>query len=549
MKKLKLGRNDKINLIFYFSAIVLWLLTVATTRIDYLTPDDFLGTAGKLPLFFWLSLLLIVIGITNDKTENVAVSYFGLILLISILYVTYPIIEPDGRHGVSYYVTGISKQIVEGEYFSESYRITWLSFPYISYQGFPMFITIFTEITRVTIGSLVRFLPSFLIYIMSLVVFVLFHRVFNKKKTAFLAVVIFITLCTWNIFLVPQLLTYILLPIFLFLSYIEFENPDNRYIILLIVVLLAIIITHIIAPVVIILFLVMNIILNSFITKKSNITKLLLLLSIVLFVGYMIYIAKYFFNAAFTEVLSSFQSFDSLFDVLSSGDIDRPMGFERKIVAFALLTPLLISILLAVLFIITLFFNKKYKYYTIQISYLLGCLFLFLIPYGGDLNISRVAYFVIISSSFFLACLSERYPKFITTLIIIFALMNPIAYSGGGTKISVIPVSELIGIKSFAETADETANYFSQSGGSIVNYQNPYRAFKQKQFSLWNPPIRDFDIDWDFKYLIYSLRDHTILLYYLGYDPIYDNMAEINIKFNKVYENNNFMTYSRKGTS
>jgi hypothetical protein len=148
-----------------------------------------------------------------------------------------------------------------------------------------------------------------------------------------------------------------------------------------------------------------------------------------------------------------------------------------------------------------------------------------------------------------LGLLSKKHLKLVFVLIVIFALLHPVAYSGGGTKVRVIPTSELIGTKFFVETTEKDANYFSQGSGSIVDYQDPYRAFRQTRFTLWSPPIRDFDINWIFKYLLHSIRDHSALVYYLGYDPLYDNMDEINAKFDKIYDSKQFIIFLRGGAS
>jgi len=539
------NRNNIIILIFYFFSLILWQFTIATASINYLVPEDFLGSACRLPVYFWLALILVSLGLVKTYfINNLTFFYCGLALLILILFMTYPLIEPAGRHPVSYQVSGISEQIVDGTYLSGSYEIPWLGFPYIAYQGFPLFVTVFVEITGLSILTFIKFSPAFMIFIVTFIVYAFYRNISEKSNRALIAATLFVPLCYLHLFSVPELLTYALLPTFLFLVYLNSKKPDICYSFLYICVLISIIITHLLAPFVIVIFLTIYSIANIFLAKKTNLISSLL--SITLFLGYLIFVGHNFYNTAIIFILESFENFDMLTNRLTAGEIGRSQSLERIIGIFATLSPLMVCILISILVISALIINKRYKSNIFMISYFMGCSLLILIPYGGDVNIGRTAYFINIGTAYFASCLPKNYIKPLFILIMIFILIHPIAYSGGGTKTSVIPISELAGTKFFSDKTEEKINYFSQSAMSIIYYQDPYKAFKRSRATLWYPPLTEFYLDKNFDYILHSVRDHTGLIYYLGYDPVFQNINEINNLFVKVYDSRNFEMYYRE---
>jgi len=287
------------------------------------------------------------------------------------------------------------------------------------------------------------------------------------------------------------------------------------------------------------------VVISFFLTRKINLN--LPLLPITLFLSYLIYVGYKFYNNAIPFIVESFRNFDMLANRLTAGEMGRSQSLERELGIIVTLLPLLICILISILAISRLVLNKGYKHnaFAFMISYFGGCLLLFLIPYGGDINVGRTAYFVNIGSAFFVSCLTKKYIKILSVLIMIFILIHPIGYSGGGTKTSVIPISELAGTKFFANTTRDNIYYFSQASSSIIWYQNPSKAFKQKYYTLWYPPSGKFNVSTNFDYILYSIRDHSGLIYYLGYDPISQKMDELNNLFMRVYDSQNFQLYYR----
>jgi len=176
-----LRENIKIILIAYLLSLILWAITIAVTHINFLVPEDFLGTSCRLPIIFWLALVLVILGLMKAYlTNNQILLYSGLILLILILFLTYPLIEPAGRHGVSYTVSGVSKQIVDGTYFSDSYKIDWNGFPYLAYQGFPLYVTIFVEQTGLPVLAFIKFSPVFMVLIVVLIISAFYRNIFKN---------------------------------------------------------------------------------------------------------------------------------------------------------------------------------------------------------------------------------------------------------------------------------------------------------------------------------------------------------------------------------
>lgn len=543
----------KIILICYFFSLTLWLITLAKTQIYFLSSNDFMGSVGKLPIFFWFSLIFVLIGIIyNAKIkliyrEKSYLYLLGIFLLFLILFWTYPLIEPSGRHPVSYSVSGLSKHIVEGFYLSDHFKIPKLGFPYLAYQGFPVLVTIFIELTGIPLMLLVQHYIFIFLLPTILVMFVLFSKILLNTETTFIATFSFITLCIWHLFFVPEFITYILYTLMLFVLYSYFHSVKSsnkvNFVIIYLIILIYVVVTHILVPIIIILFLVLFNIINK-LTNRDQATRLVIV-SVILFLVYLIYAGVVFFDAMLSTLIESFNTFGEWADSLTVKESSRVFSIERKIATFSAIFPFLISCVISLFIIFKSFLNKEFKKNLFIISCFLAPCSLLIIPYGADQGIARVGFFIIIASSMFMGFAYKKYPNLILSLIIIFALAHPLAYSGGGTKVSVIPESSFMACKFFGEFSEIDSNYFSQSDSSIINFYNPNRAFRQERFTLWYPPIRDFNIDIPIKYFLYSLRDHAGLMYYLDYDPLLEHIVYIDFNYIKLYENGNYRIYRR----
>ncbi|WP_338834797.1 hypothetical protein MHLNE_11060 [Moorella humiferrea] len=526
-------------------AFELWLVTIASTRVTILTPEDFLGTLDKVPLSFWVALIFIFLGLIFSYQAGKRKLYFvGIGLLILALFATFSFIEPHGRHGMSYSVTGISKAIMTDVYYSPEYNIPWLSIPYMAFKGFPALVTICLEIIEIDIEQMVKYFSTILVFIIASIVYIIYQNT-EKTEIAILGLLFFVVCTRWHLYMVPEGVVYILVLAFLAVlarSAKDTRDCRERFVssILLIIILFTVTITHILGAIFLCLVLSINALMSAVIKARSSWN--LVLMSFCIVMGWLIYVATSFFEAALPAVVASFESFNRLFHDVTAGVTTQHMSTVRMITDLTSLLSLTILLVFALIGIIGLLIRREYHRYALLIATFLSSGFMTLIPYGGDINIVRTAFFITIAAPF-LGCTFLHKKKTITyVLLIVFFVVHPIAYSGSST-VTVIPTSELEATKFFVNVSQKTDNVFYQSGRGLLWYQDPERAFLYQQFSLWYPPVREFNINWNFKYLLHGMRDHNGLFYWMETDPVLEEVSRHQEIFNRIYDNNSFWIF------
>jgi|GEM_PF-4084870 len=537
---------------FYFIAIVLFLLTLITTKISNLDyASDFLGLVNKLPICFWASIVFVYAGlIVAYSTKKVSLFLIGVIILVFILFMTPASLEPYGDHPVSYGVTGISAKIVEGVYPLDI--VPWLSMPYLAYKGFPILIYSLANIPNISVINLIRFFPVFSVISIVLLLFLFYRKIDGNLEVIFLSLMIFVPLLYWHIFCTPQLLSYILIITFLVIYAKQEQKKSSQNLVTLLILSFSIIITHILGSLFIIVLLAMKHLVTLHKSKRCDFVTFFIF--VVLFLSWMMYPAFFFFDESIPYLYTSYQDFADLFFKLTLGQIGTHVSLQKMIVRYSTVLPLGFCVIVSFSIIVALFIKRRHTLYLLPICSFFAASLLLLIPYGGDINLTRTGDFILIGSSFFTALFfryffiqEHKYLKILPFVIILFFIFNhPIAYRGS-SAMTLIPPSEIYGCSFFVKTSSRESSYFSQSGLAIVNYLDPYRAYISgaKVFSLWYPPLNEFDITQNFQYVLHGLRDHNGLLLYLEYDPVLEKLANTDKTFNNVYDNGYFWIYQR----
>lgn len=541
-------RSSKVSIIFYSVSVALLLATVGSTKVTVLDASDFLGTVSKLPPIYWLSIALLVAGMyIAYRRGSMSLCICGCVLLAAGLYVVYGFIEPAGRHWVSYETASLAQRFISSD-------LTVVSLPYASFLGFPILVTAITEVTNCSLLSLIRFFVPLAAVLIGILGFIFFQRASGQTRTAVIATALFIPLMGWHFFFVPQFVTYILILAFLAVFCMWINRRTWACTLLLIILLAAMIITHVLAPIAIILFLIAYTLAVLLFGKGSRASRLRGVSVILVFLAavvavYLVWMqrsAGYFLNWSLPQLLETFRSLNRLLQALTLGQPIVGASLTKQIQNFSQGVPFLVTIVLSVIFVLIAWRRKTINSYTVPVSYFCGALVLVLVPYGGDVGLIRVGYFVtvgaVLLSGLLLARIRRSWLVFI--LIAVFALVHPLAYSGS-SGVTVVTRSELSGAAFLADRTKNDTPYFSQTLTTV--YDNPYQ-FEREHYTLWSPPLRDFDINAPFVYLLHSKRDTNNLQYYLGYDPILRNMDTINSTFNLVYANGNSLIYNRVHT-
>jgi hypothetical protein len=537
--------SPKVSLIFYSVSVALLIAVAGSTEVTVLDASDFLGTVSKLPPIYWLSIALIVAGIwLAYRVESISLCVFGCVLLAAGLYTVYGFIEPAGRHIVSYEASSLARRFIAGDL-----RVP--SLPYSTYLGFPIVVTALIEVTGCSLLSLIRFFVPVWAVVLALLAFVFFRRVSGQARTAVLATALFVPLMGWHFFFVPQFVTYILLPAFLAAFCAWLDDRAGSYAALSVIILVSMIATHVLAPIVVIVFLiafgVAGVVSGGWgrARRALGISVILGVLGVVV-IGYLVWLRGsegYFLGWTLPQILEAFKSPSRLLQALLAGQTIAGGSFTKQVQNLSQGIPFLVSVGLSVAFVVIAWRRKLLRPYRLPVLYFCSAIVMVLVPYGGDMGLTRVGYFIMLGAAPLSALLLARVRRdcLVFVLIGVLALVHPLAYSGS-SGVTVVTQSELAGMAFLADKTDRDAPYFSQT--MTVVYHDPYQ-FERRHYWLWSPPVRDFDVDEPFVYLLYSKRDRNDLEYYLGYDPIINSMGTINSTFNLVYANGNSLLYDR----
>jgi len=551
---LKLNRNELVIVLLYLFALIMWLTTISTTYVVNLSPNDFLGILSKFPIYFWISLVLMLAAIKKTYDgENLGLFAIGLVILILILFGTYSLVESNARF-ISYYPSGMAKLILENG--QMSVKFTDPHNVYLYYSGHPFFSAIVAEVTNINLDSIIKYGTIFLVIVIALLATSLFKMILHDIKLTILASSFFIAFF-WieTIYFCPQLLAYLMLIVFLniFAKIYIIGIKEIFLVIILIVLFTAINFTHPLTAMSLLTFVVSFILLNFVITKKIIKQNLLMLFSVI-YISWMIYIAAFFFSWSLGMLLPKLQSVDSFFSSIilgrsiSGGTLTKTIVFDTRIslLAFSFALPLL-------------YFSRRAKraYYIVKgekiidnhtlftVSWLLGVFLLFPLTYGGEI-VSRIYMFSLLATVPFIVLTLKEHSRLAFAVLSILVLLHPIAYAGDECY-KLTPDSELAVAKFFAITTTKYESVFLHHYPSIfyqymknIYYYDPYRTAQRRVYNLWVPPTNDFDITKQFKYLIRSGVQNNAYTHCIGYNPVYTHIDEINSKFNKIYENNEY---------
>lgn len=307
IRKLILHNQKKIELILLVNMLILWLLTIATTHIHTFPPDAFYY-AKKLPIYYWVGMILISIMIIlllytkqilkSKQNELIELIFISIIILylFGLPSFLYDNIRITDVYGVVEIIDRLfaTPNITFGDYAHGAY---WGLYPSTTILFFIHSIT-----SNISTLSFAKYYPIYLMSLLSIAVYALSKKI--SHNYAFLAPIVLLSFAwTQEYNLAPQGQTLILYTIFWLLLFNHITSISKYTLNPSLKALMLIILTHIVTshpgtPIFIMFNLIVLYLISIFIRDvhlRRNISTLLLFI-IILWTSWHIYISIPTFN-------------------------------------------------------------------------------------------------------------------------------------------------------------------------------------------------------------------------------------------------------------
>ncbi|MFQ6089749.1 MAG: hypothetical protein ACE5K0_12740 [Candidatus Methanofastidiosia archaeon] len=517
-----------------------WLLTINSTYVYYLKPNVFLGILSELPIYFWIALIFVVFSFKKTfEIESEKLLILNTMVLILILFVTFYLIEPNARHGLSYRFVSIAKGILQDKNLvTESY----VKFqPYIHYSGFPIFAAVANTVLGISLETTIKYsVPS----LMPLIAFyvIVFNRLIlpNDMKGSVLSTAFFFSIF-WFLptYFGPQFLSYVLFLLFLNLftkNYFQMKDK-SKLIPLLFLIFISIQFVHPLMGMEILSIVFVSMIISFVLKKDKGLNPKFLLGLGTIYIVFTIYIATVIFETKLLRILSSFYDFDIFWtsltlrrESIAFSNLTTSYGIVFLARFFFILSGYFLSFL-CLLKLIRLRDSGERDSYVVPTSILFASILLFPLGYGGEI-FQRIYFFSTISFAFFIGVFL-RHSRFSFVILTFFILLHPIAYVGD-ESFRIMPDSTLELGKYFVKNTLSETEYLIEEP-SIVYFYDPHRMMKGLyRINIWNYqgfPSKGCD------YVLRTIPDEALFFYYLGFSPILENLSYFDENFDKLYDN------------
>jgi len=528
------------------ASLVLWMYSVGTTQVSTLSPNGFLGILFLLPVSFWLSLGFGLIAAKNAcESENPFWFVVVTILLTLILYTTYPIIEPAGRHAVSYEAASGVKEVIQVGGIPQELATSVLFYPYYVFPGFLTFMASLTSVSGINLDTWLRYFPAFLVFSSALTIFLVTRTVARNNSLAMLGALLSLSLNVFHTFFVPELLGGSMLAIVL---YLIMKNTEHRFRgtgLALFVGMSALTITHPLNSLALLLFVSAVIIFGVWLNPLRGLVRTAVTY-FAIFLGYLIYAAEYLLVGYLPSVVTAYLNPGTLFSSMNLGS--PSVGSTSKlVVSWTSVAFYLFITIFSAVYLLKFLTNRQFRQDKLRqliACYLCATPFLALTLYGGEI-FSRMAAIILLGSiPAVVSLLANR--KVLLLMLCILVAVQPIAFAGSEAYLMVTR-SELAGTTFFSDRVAVAARFFSQGDAALVYYAAPTRLSLERAYTLRFPPIRDFDSTQDFTYLIYSGRDANGLVYY-GRSDLIEPIRSF-VMSNNVFYSNGYMEICLRSSS
>lgn len=295
-------------------SFILYILSVYSTKIATIPYYLDFGLIEVLPKTFPLAIILLVGGMLFHIEKMSELKYIALLLLLSdYIWGIRAFVESFAFAHDAWGMGYIAKEVIE----TGSFSIADQSKPAMYYMGWPgsfVFLTILVKMTGIQIIDILKIYPLIISPILFFSVYVLFRTLSNNQLISRYAALFFLVVNNFiYIHWSPQSISLILF-ITLILLMKRLEKPVHSFITpsLILLTIFSIVIIHPTMSLILVIFLIcMNIIVRYKLYKNIfyddcltlNFLKLLTLISIILFIFWSIYIAKFNFSVLIKQTV------------------------------------------------------------------------------------------------------------------------------------------------------------------------------------------------------------------------------------------------------
>jgi len=546
--KIKNYSEYKLYVILYMIAFISWLISIYTTHVTNIIPNDFLGIVSKLPMFFFVAILLTIIAMKQAHDDNHTKTFAtGLLLIVIILFLTYPVIEPNASFAVSYYPSGMATQILESGHISTEF--SYEGYVYLYYTGFQIFTSTLLAITNIELDFVIKYFYVFFVFIIVMFVAITYKFLSKNWNFAIIGTLLFISFF-WSeqIYYGPQLFSFLLMCtlFFVFIKYTEYNNVS--LVVIATLIFLSISFTHILIGLMIVIFLfVINI--SFFTNKNSTKLKYFFIPFTVIYITWFVNMAFPFFKYSIATVFESLNDVDTHIKSVTLGRTIFGETINETIIFNVRLFFIAMNFILVTVAIYNyLKTRERNKLYDVVIFWIVSVFLLLFISYGGEI-ILRIYLYSLVGSSFFITYLFRKINNSIVlfSILTLFLILNPIAFVGD-ESIKLVSDSEIVGSKFFVKTTINNTEVFYTGGGAIMKYLDG--SSNRRTSGFWAPANKtQFNISRKYDYVVSSEIGSNVAYYYLNYDPVSEQMRNQSYKdYYILYNNMNFITYKRKNT-
>lgn len=539
----------KIWYITYLLAITSWLITINTTYITNIASNDFLGILSKLPIYFYISIVLTILSMKQAyQHDDLLIVALGLFALVIILYLTYPMVQSNASYSVTYYPSGMVKQILEKEHMSTKFN--YKGYIYLYYPSFQIFATMLVSMSNLDLDFIIKYFHVLFVFIMAISM-ILAYQILSKNWKLSLIGCTFFVVFLWSeqVYFGPQLFAFTLISLLFTILIKYIRNRSSSLIVMMILTFLVINSSHVLTSLMAVLFffLLYLMMLSTNVKVMQIRFKYLFMSFLVIFSAWLVYVASHFFKYSVKELLrvSSSETY------IKSVTLQRSLFGESLNESIIFNVRVLFIILNLILAAIAIFYYIKDKNrdsnYSIAIVWLLGTLPLVSTVYGGEI-IQRMYLFSLIGTAFLIAYLFLAINRkgnrtgIMFFILLILTLLNPIGFAGDSV-LKFVSDSELRGNTYFSKEAAQNIKAFYIGGGPILKYIDPYD--KRDISGIWFPPRKKNINLTKFEYVIHSEIGTNGLYYYMSRDMLREEIEKSDSGLYLIYDNQKYQIYKK----
>lgn len=528
---------------------VLLVYTLTSTSVHSIEAAD-LGLTSKLPIFFWIGLILLgYLWYISKQSKYCLIAAF--ILTLSFLYVAPAIIKVPTWVSNSYYPFAESVLIN-----SSGHLIDRPSAPLFSYHDWPVFLylaSVFTLITGMPHYILLKCFPLLTISLYGLLT-LLILRVKLKTPYAIFGAAWFLS-SFWlrqHYFGPPGIAYIFFLLILLIISWLFFDGKAKKgtLTVLFLFLFIVITLTHPLTSFMSVIALVALYVAQRFVRKQpSPLLAELCALSTIIVLSYNAFLAPSFFKLC---VQRFYQSLSGIMELSLYQEPSRIIGSSAGRLNYASSWSIvLLNVVVAVIAMIHVLKNVRSRKQTIKegysifwvISLVLFALFALTAKYGPHEAYQRAFMFGLVPLAYLCINLLKSKPKILLAILVGLIFLNIPAQYGSDSFRLATPM-QLAGSSFFADSAPQ--NISCLAGFSLyVRYYDPLKNIDFQ--SLIALPFTSFpnsttvnDAVNKVAYIVRSDLQDNYYLFYLGKNPLDQVPFE---RFNRIYDNGNFCIF------